>query len=582
MEKRWDLQEPINLEFQNKYPEIPNLVLQLLYNRGLKEEKEINQFLNPEYDQDLLDPFLFPEMEKAVERIYQAVNNQEKIVIHGDYDADGVTSTVLLANVFKELNADFEIYIPHREKEGYGLSSKTVKYFKKQKISLVITVDCGISNDKEVELAKKYNIDFIITDHHHEPKKLPAAYAIINPKVKKCKYPFKNLAGVGVAFKLAQGIIRQDKNKIFAYGYEKWLLDLVAIGTVADIMPLVGENRTLVKYGLIVLNKTKRIGVKMLAQKAGIWPVTENVLMNSDNIGFILGPRLNAAGRMDHANTAYQLLITEDKQEAEKLVAQLENNNQQRQRLTEKIIEEVKNIIEKEKKQYLIIVEGKNWPLGIIGLAASRLKDIYNLPIFIISKLKSKYVSSGRSIPEFNMIEALDQVEELFEVYGGHAGAAGFTLKKNTKLEDFKKQLFKIAQRELKGKDLRPRLEIDASLDLEDLNWEMYDQIEKFEPFGAANAKPIFLVKNLIVETVRPVGQDDKHLKLLLKQEGLAKSVAAIAFRMGEWVDNLSYGEKIDVVAEISLNEFNGTRNLELQIIDIKKIKDHKIKKQIR
>jgi single-stranded-DNA-specific exonuclease len=571
MDKKWVLAKPLSLEFQKKFPEVPSLILQLLFNRGLKQQKQIDGFLNPDYGQDVLDPFLFPDMEKAVERIYQAVANKEKITIHGDYDADGVSSTVLIADILQQLKADFNIYIPHRDKEGYGLNEKTVNYLAKKKTNLIITVDCAISNYEEVELAKAKGIDVIITDHHSSPPKLPKAFAIINPKVKKCNYSFQGLSGVGVAFKLAQAVIAKDKNNVFAPGYEKWLLDLVAIGTVADVMPLLGENRALVKYGLIVLNKTRRKGLKALAEKAGVFPVKEKDLINSENIGFVLAPRINAAGRMDHANTAYELLVSDKSQEISELVDNLEKTNQQRQRLTEKIMTEIRSQIKDVDKEYIIIAAGKDWPLGVIGLAAGRIKDEYNRPVLIISKQAKKIVGSGRSIDEFNLIAALGKLESYFDTYGGHPGAAGFSLKPKKKIDDFKKEIIKITAKELKGKDLRPKIQIEAKFDLEDLNWELFEQIEKFEPFGTANPKPLFMVKNLKVENVRTVGKDNGHLKLFLKQEGMIKGFDSIGFRMGERVEEIKYGDNVDVVCEINLNEFNGTRKLELRLVDFKK-----------
>jgi len=433
MDKKWVLAKPISLEFQKKFPEVPNLILQLLFNRGLKQQKQIDAFLNPDYGQDVLDPFLFPDMEKAVERIYQAVANKEKITIHGDYDADGVSSTVLIADILQQLKVDFNIYIPHRDKEGYGLNKKTVNYLAEKKTNLIITVDCAISNYEEVELAKAKGIDVIITDHHSSPPKLPKAFAIINPKVEKCNYSFQGLSGVGVAFKLAQAVIAKDKNNVFAPGYEKWLLDLVAIGTVADVMPLLEENRALVKYGLIVLNKTRRKGLKALAEKAGVFPVKEKDLINSENIGYVLAPRINAAGRMDHANTAYELLVSDKSQEISELVDNLEKTNQQRQRLTEKIMTEIRSQIKDVDKEYIIIASGKDWPLGVIGLAAGRIKDEYNRPVLIISKQAKKTVGSGRSIDEFNLIADLGELESYFDTYGGHPGAAGFSLKSKKK-----------------------------------------------------------------------------------------------------------------------------------------------------
>jgi len=572
MDKKWVLKKPISLEFKNQFPEIPGIILQLLFNRGLTSQEKIDGFLTPDYGQDLLDPFLFSDMEKAVARIYQAVENKEKITIYGDYDADGVTSSVLLADILQKMRADFNVYIPHREKEGYGLNEKTIRYLARKKTNLIITVDCAISNVLEIESAKKRGIDVIITDHHAEPIKLPAAYAIINPKVKKCNYPFYDLAGVGVAFKLAQAIIARDKKNIFPAGYEKWLLDLAAIGTVADVMPLLGENRILVKYGLVVLTKTKRIGLRLLAEKAGILPIREKELINSENIGFSIGPRINAAGRMDHANAAYELLLTDDYNEAQKLAASLEKNNLQRQQETEKIIQEVKKAIKKAGSRYLILVKGNNWPLGIIGLVAGKLKDEFNRPILIVSKQLSRVSGSGRSIDEFDLIKALNKVAEYFKVYGGHSGAAGFTLKSRKYLQVFEKDILKIAEKELKGKDLRPKIEIEAELNLADLNWELFDQIEKFEPFGTANPKPLFLVKSLKVERIRQVGNGNKHLKLLLKQEGVVKNFDAIGFGLGEFIDQIKYGDKVDAICEVNLNEFNGERKLELKLADIRKI----------
>lgn len=572
MDKKWVLAKPLDLDFKKKFPEIPGIILQLLYNRGLKTQDEIDLFLNPDYGQDLLDPFLFPDMKKAVERIYQAVEHKEKIAIFGDYDADGVTSSAVIANVLQKMGADFFVYIPHREKEGYGLKETGLRYVMKKKVKLIITVDCAISNKKEAETFQQNGVDVILTDHHAEPPELPDVFAIINPKVKKCKYPFQELAGVGVAYKLAQAVVQKDTKKYFPEGFEKWLLDLVAVGTVTDVMPLLGENRVLVKYGLIVLNKTRRIGLKKLAQKAEVIPIKETDLINTEQIGYRLGPRINAAGRMDHANAAYQLLMTEDKNEADKLAEGLEKNNQQRQRITDKIITELEKVIKKNDEQYIVIAEGRNWPLGVIGIAAGKVKDQYNLPVFIISKLLKKTVGSGRSIPEFDMISYLQKISQCFKDYGGHAMAAGITLKNKKSLAEFKEKFTKFAEQELKDKDIRPKIDIEAELDLNELNWVLFDQIQKFEPFGQANPKPVFLVKSLKVESIRTVGSDDSHLKLQLKQENMVKSFAAIGFRMGEKVEEIKYGDSVDVVCEVMLNEFNGTRNLELRLVDLKRV----------
>ncbi|MDD5341575.1 MAG: single-stranded-DNA-specific exonuclease RecJ [Patescibacteria group bacterium] len=567
MKKRWILKEPVSLALKKQFGEIQPLILQLLINRGLDMQKKIDEFLQPEYGQDILDPFLFPDMEKAVARIYEAVKKKQRIYIYGDYDADGVTSTVLLANVLQAMGAKYDVYIPHREKEGYGLNDKAVKYLIRRKAKLIITVDCGISNVAEIETLKKKGIDVITTDHHTEPSQLPNSYAIINPKVKSCNYPYYDLAGVGVAFKLAQGIIARDKNNIFSAGFEKWLLDLVAIGTVTDMMPLVGENRTMLKFGLIVLNKTKRAGLKLLAEKSGVWPVTEEELINSENIGFVLGPRLNAAGRMDHANLAYELLITEDLKEAHKLVDNLEKSNNKRQQVVDKIIEEINSQDDYSKKNFILAV-GK-WPVGVIGLASGKIKDKTNRPTVVIGKAGTKLIGSGRSIPEFNIIEAFVKCADLFSVYGGHAGAAGFTLKNKKALAEFEKRISQLAEDSLGGKDLSPRLDIESELNLEDLDWELFDQIEQFQPFGMANSKPIFLVKNLVVESLRTVGNGNKHLKLFLRHEKMVRSFEAIGFGFGELIDKMKGGDRVDVACEINLNQYNGSRKLELKIVDL-------------
>jgi len=362
MKKKWKILDKAPKDFFSQFPEIDPIVLQLLYNRGLKTQKQIDEFLNPDYGQDQHDPFLFKDMEKATKRIFKALTNKEKVAIYGDYDADGVTSTAVIYNVLKELGfKNIEVYIPYRMTEGYGINEVAVKEFEEKNIDLMITVDCGIANKEEIALANKKGIDVIITDHHHEPLNPPdKALAIINAKVKGEKYPFKDLAGVGVAFKLAQALIKKSREKgiDIPKGYEKWLLDLVAIGTVTDCVGLIGENRTLVRYGLVVLNKTKRIGLRKLIEKANLTLGQ----IEAWNIAFQLGPRLNAAGRLDHASTSFKLLTTDDKKEAEEIVEGLEKTNRERQKITEKMVDQAKEQIDDKKaKSSIISVIGQNW-----------------------------------------------------------------------------------------------------------------------------------------------------------------------------------------------------------------------------
>lgn len=567
MEKRWKVKPCITSVLKKKFPEIHPIVLQLLYNRGLTTQNKIDEFLNPDYGQDIHDPFLFQDMNKAVKRITKAVEKKQNIVIHGDYDTDGICSSALLTVVLREMGSDPGVYIPHREKEGYGLHKKTIDYLVEQKTDLIITVDCAVSNIKEVEYAKQKGIDVIITDHHDEPLKLPKALAIINPKLKREKYPCKQLAGVGVAFKLAQALISQNA-KTFAEGYEKWLLDLVAMGTVSDAMPLVGENRTLVKYGIIVLNKARRLGTKVLIERAGLDPSTG---LNSEHIGFMLGPRINAAGRMDHANTAYQLLVTEKADEARLMAEDLEKNNQARQKLTGDITKEILASIDPDHN--IIIAHGKGWPVGVIGLVAAKVADQFHRPCWVVSDTEGRIAGSGRSIPEFDLVKAMQNTDELYDRYGGHKEASGFTIAKGHTVEEFGTKMKKLADTWLKGKDLRPELPIDAKIKLEDISWELFDAINGFEPFGSANPQPVFHIPKVIIDSVRPVGSDDAHLKLRIRDTKGIKAYNCIGFRMGKMIDEISYGDEVDIACSIDVNEWNGNRDLELKLVDIKKLK---------
>ena len=566
---KWQVAPPISEDFKNKFPEIDPIVLQLLWNRGIKTQEQIDEFLYPDYGQDIHDPFLFSQMKKAVKRIFKAVEKKEKIVVHGDYDADGVCSALIVVGVLQSLGADVDVYLPHRELEGYGLNLQTVEKFHEWNVNLIITTDCGISNKKEIERATKLGMDVIVTDHHAAPKELPKCIAIINPNVPTEIYPFRELSGAGVAFKLVQAILKSSKfmvysSKLDAEAFEKWILDLVAIATITDIMTILGENRTLVKYGLVVLNKTRRIGLKKLIEKAEL-----KGELDTFDIGFRIGPRLNAAGRINHANQAYKLLISRDKQEAEQLAEELDKTNTERQTLTEKIVEEVKKQIGDASGQKVLFAKGKDWPLGILGLAAGTIADNFWRPTFVMTERNEKIEGSGRSIPEFDMIDALWQIPEFLSHFGGHRGACGFTLKDKNEVESFKQELIKIAEQRLAGLELAPVLRIDADVDLEKINWQLYELLEKFAPFGKGNERPKYLVRGLNVENLEAVGQKGNHLRLMLSHKnGTVKKF--IGFCFGDWCQKLKAGEKIDVVFEVDVNEWNGNRELQLKIVDLK------------
>lgn len=603
MQKRWLIRRKYTKDFEKKFPEFSPIVLQLLWDRGLRDQTKIDEFFNPDYESDLHDPFLMKDMDKAVARILAALEGEEKILVYGDYDVDGVTSSAVIISslieikrVLKHMSADnaaeyFSIYIPDREKEGYGITEKAVEEISRRKPNLIITVDCGVSNVESVEKINALGIETVITDHHHVPEARPQALAIINPKQADCRYPFKLLAGVGVAFKLAQGLLirlqetHPEKYDKLKPGFEKWLLDLVALGTVADCVDLLGENRTLTHYGLKVLNKTQRIGIQKLVSCAGL-ETRENgnfiksKTIDSIHISFNLAPRLNAAGRMDHANAAYRLLMSQDAAEAEELAGKLEKSNQTRQRLTDKMMQEIRDRISKKKTLSKVVVEkGEGWKMGLVGLVAGKLTEEYSRPFLILSEDEERLAGSGRSIPAFNLIEAIERCSKLLLQFGGHSQAAGVKLKK-TNLRKFDKEMNAIADGILTEEDLTPSLDIDAEIDAEQIDWKLIEDLEQFAPFGFANRKPTFLARNLEVHEVKAVGSKQDHLKICLKtifDNGRSKYFPGIGFRLGHLLDEmpgsdtgLRWGDKVDVVFQPEINEWNGNRELQLNVVDIK------------
>ncbi|MEK7072796.1 MAG: single-stranded-DNA-specific exonuclease RecJ [Patescibacteria group bacterium] len=571
MYQKWQVFDSIATGQIADLPEENRIILQLLHNRGFNDEKSINDFLNPDYDQQILDPFLFGDMSKATARILQAIKDNEKIMIYGDYDADGVCSTAILYSALKKLGADVDIRIPFREGEGYGLNMTAAQEIIDAGYKLVITVDCGISNKEEVSFFKNNNVDVVITDHHKEPAELPTdAWAIINPSIKNSNYPFKKLCGAGVAFKVVQGLIKkQDEfeldNKIFP-GFDKWLLDLVAIATVGDIVPLFGENRIFVKYGLIVLDKTRRTGIVKIIEKVNHY----SGKLDTEYIGWRLVPRLNAAGRINHASLAFELIISDNEEESDRLVKQLEDENTKRQSITANMLIEVDDKIGEVKDKNLILVVGENWHPGVVGLVAGRISDKYNLPAIIISQDGDKCIGSGRSVEGFDITSALGKCSEYLEKFGGHPQACGFTIIGQDNLDNFRKKIITIAAGALKDLDLSKVLKIEAEIELADINWEFYNKLEKFEPFGEGNENPLFLVKNLKIEQIQTVGSDGQHLRAMVSQTNHPIIHKIIGFSLGEWCAKLKVGDKIDVVFEIGVNEWNGNKDLQLKIIDLK------------
>ena len=567
MSKQWKLLPKISEKNISQFPDINPVCLQLLFNREINTQEKIDEFFNSDYLDDIHDPFLLKDMKKAVQRIYKAIKKKEEVLIYGDYDADGVTSSALLHDILNKLGIKADIYIPHRETEGYGFNMGSVKKIIEGKYTLVISCDCGGSNFDEVEKLKKAGIDVIITDHHQEPEKLPPALAIIHAGLSREKYPFVKLAGVGIAYKLACGLLKsklckldeKDKDKT-----AKWLLDLVALGTVADMVSLVGENRTLVKYGLLVLKKTQRLGLQELYKISG----TNVEKMSSYTIGFQIGPRLNAAGRIDHANTAYELLITENLETATKISIALNAKNRERQDITKRLVSEAKESLGVIKEnQKVIWVQDKNWNLGMIGLVAGRLSNEYYRPSFALGHDGQSWVCSCRGIDELDLMEVIKNTGDKLIRFGGHKSAAGFSIS-NENIKEVRNNIEKFINKKLKGIQLSPSIYLDAEISLGDVDWDLWKYLDKFEPFGMNNKKPKFLIKDCQVKEIQFLGVDKSHLKITVAKDGKIKK--AIGFRMVKNFPNLKVGDNIDLVTEIGLNEWNGSRSLELYINDLK------------
>lgn len=570
--KVWKLKSPAPQKFHDTYPGYSPVVRQLLWDRGLKKKKQIKQFLNPDYEKDLHSPFLLKGIDKAVARLQDAIAGGESILIYGDYDADGVCATTLLKQVFEELGAEnVSFYIPHREEEGYGLHNQAIDQFIKDGVRLIVTVDCGSGNIEEVSHAEKGGIDVIVTDHHQVLSDKHSAYAFINPHQKGDEYPFKDLSGTGVAFKLAQALSLATSG-VASDGYKKWLLDLVAVATVADVMPLTGENRTLVKYGLLVLAQTRRLGLRALMKQARITPTLNRKRATTNlsprTLGFMLAPRLNAAGRMDHAHRALDLLVAQDEHTAQGLAADLETLNKERQTLVRNILKEVD--IDSVGDGACIIEGRPHWPIGVLGIVAGRLADQHHKPAFIYQKQGNKLVGSARAPDGFNTVALLEASSEHLIRFGGHEGAGGFTAEIGQE-DALCRALSAAASRYAdKAGATKPFIEIEATLDAVDISFDTYEEFTQFEPHGEGNAKPVFLLKDAILENVRNVGTNASHFKCDIVGNEETR-FSAIGFSLAEAAAVLEEGNKVNVLFNLEIDEWNGSRKLSLRLVDIRK-----------
>ena len=560
---RWVVAPPISAQANQQLDHIPPVLRQILFNRGFIQPAEVQAFLEGRY-QESTDPFLLADMDKAVARIEQAINHDEMIVVYGDFDADGVTSTVLLVQALRGLGlprSQVIPYIPDRVDEGYGLNEEALIGLKERGAGLVISVDCGIRSVAEVVQAQAIGLDMIITDHHSLGPELPPAQAIINPKRPDSRYPEKSLAGVGIAFKLAQALRLHLPQK--AQFTDEDLLDLVAIGTVADLAPLKGENRKLVLDGLAVLNQAQRPGVAALAHVSGLKPGH----MTAESIGFGLGPRINAAGRLDHAYTAAKLLAVNNAMMAQQLAQELNNLNKKRQQLTADLSAQAEAMV--DPNAFILIAAAENFLSGIVGLVASRLADRNYRPAIVLEKGETESRASCRSIPEFHITEALDETADLLLRHGGHAQAAGFTVA-NENLDRFTERIIGIAERQLADQTLHPKITIDAEIPLTAVDWALHQNLAQLEPTGYANAAPIFMSRAVEVVQHRPVGRDGSHLQLRVSggDNGNSRILPAIAFGQGEWASMMP--QYVDLVYTIGVNEWNGRRDLQLMVQDLR------------
>ncbi len=573
MDKTWVVAQPIDDACRAEFPELHPVVLQILWNRGLRTQEEMDVFLGPDWGRDAISPFQFSHMQQAIDRVFLALERGEVITLHGDYDADGVCGSTTLMSTLREiirLSPTFSsispptVFLPHREKDGYGLSVKTVEHLHEHELTkLIITVDCGISNGPAIARAKELGIDTIVCDHHQMPEVLPEGAILLHPLVPGETYPNKKLCGTGVAFKLACGLIieAQKRGMPFPDGYEKWLLDLVAIATVTDVMPLLGENRTLEKFGLKVLNKTRRLGLKALLKNAGL----EDKPLDTWSIGFQIGPRINAAGRMNHANAAYNLLMCEDPEEAEQLAIALNQSNVDRQQASDAAFREVKTQIGEAGNRKMLFAVGP-WSVGLAGLVAGKVMNEYGLPTFVIcAQEDGHFAGSGRSLHGFDVTAAMKNCADLLTKFGGHPQACGMSCVGEANLEAFRANMSAQAEVYFATHDATPTIQVDAELSPKGIDWTLIDAMDLLEPYGEAHPRPLFVSYGLTVGACDTVGAEAQHLRLT------AGGKKFIGFRFGEWVSKLAVGDKLDVVYEVGINEWNGRKEIQLRIVDLKK-----------
>ncbi len=571
MPKKYKVREKIAEKDKKKLGDYDNLTAQLLYNRGVKTKKEAEKFLQPDFVEHLHDPFLLPDMAKAVERILEAIDRGERIGIWSDYDADGIPGGALLHDFFKLIGYhNFINYIPDRHIEGYGLNNENIEELGKDGVKLLITVDCGTRDHKEIDHAQKHGIEVIITDHHEEGSDLPNAYAIVNPKRNDSKYPEKILCGTGVVWKIIEAIL-QTKRDLLKEGSEKWLLDLVGLATLSDMVPLVGENRVLASYGLKVLRKSRRPGLNKFFYNLKI---NKNNI-SEDDIGFMITPRINAASRMGHPRDAFGLLVAKDEAEAEGYAKHLDNINNERKGVVAGIVKEakkrIKEKIENEGEKSVIVLGNPDWRPALLGLAANSIALEYNRPVFLWGREGGEFIKgSCRSDGATNLVAIMERTKDVFIEFGGHKLSGGFSVlfEKIHTLEDALIE----ASTHIVNNDLETL--VDMELNLKDISEDSVAKILRLAPFGVGNEKPVFIFRDIIPEKINRFGKAKEHLSLNLRDATSPRlrgtSLRAISFFTSpdQFGDCLKEGIKTNLVANVEKSFYNGSSEIRLRIVD--------------
>ncbi|MCR5146407.1 MAG: single-stranded-DNA-specific exonuclease RecJ [Clostridia bacterium] len=559
MNKKWEYYEKDEEAVKRVQEEfgLSRLLATIIVNKGLKTKQEIEVFLNPTRN-DFYDPYLMPDMKIAVDRIVKAIENKEKVIIYGDYDVDGITSITVLKQFLADRGLEVDSYIPNRLDEGYGLNKAAIDKIVSENYNLMITVDCGISGIEEIDYANSLGLETIVTDHHEPTEVLPNALAVVDAKRKDNQYPFNQLAGVGVVFKVIQAI-----SKVYELEEKEYLkyLDIVCVGTISDIVPLVDENRVITKLGLKLVEVTKNVGLKALLTAIGYKKI------DSSAISFGVAPRINACGRMGHEQDALQLFLTKNLVEATNISKKLNEYNKERQDIEKRIFEQVLNKIENEEKDKpCIVLADENWHHGVIGIVSSKVTEMYYKPSILICFEDGEGKGSGRSIPGFDLHEALSKCSNHIDRFGGHSMAIGISVTKD-EYENFKND-FEEYVKTTNISELTPVVRVDEEVDSRDMNINVVNELSMLEPFGEANKMPIFMYRNLRINSIRALSEG-KHLKLTLKDENLV--IDAIGFNMGHLVNDYLLGDKIDILGNLEINSFNGRESVQFNLKDIRK-----------